>query len=234
MALGWAGGAARSNIQFRRAERQTALRARARRPITEVQQRTVTETAPQTPSPEVTNIFTEAMKRYQPGGQFGKRELALLGRAKKKALARGYQSAVTAGLAGTSVPEAMGAKFQEEVGEPTRLGLEDIRSQRLTDIMMAKAGYLGGLGRGGTTTVSQFGGGGGTMIPQFGGGGGDIIGRVEPYAPTRAPIQPATQPALQSPAIGPDVGRRNLPPGSFIRGDYYYPTSTRSVPQLAL
>ena len=201
--------------------------------------KTVTEVAPQAPSPEVLSLFEEAMKRYQPGGQFGKRELALLGRAKKKALARGYQSAVSAGLGGTSVPEAMGAKFQEEIGEPTRLGLEDVRTQRLNELMMAKAGYLGGVGTGGKTTMTATtaGGGGGGG----GGYGGGVFGRVEPTgswaglqqtspgwgAPTRTP----------APATTYRGAGANLPEGGRIIGNIYYPPQsrfTRNIPTLNL
>ena len=204
--------------------------------------KTVTEVAPQAPSPEVLALFEEAMKRYQPGGQFGKRELALLGRAKKKTLARGYQSAVSAGLGGTSVPEAMGAKFQEEIGEPTRLGLEDVRTQRLNELMMAKAGYLGGIGPGGktTTTATTAGGGGG-----YGGGyGGGVFGRVDPVG-TYAGLQ-RTSPGWGAMAPGNDPLRggttyrgagANLPEGGRIIGNIYYPPQsrfTRNVPTLNL
>ena len=213
--------------------------------------KTVTEVAPQAPSPEVLALFEEAMKRYQPGGQFGKRELALLGRAKKKSLARGYQSAVSAGLGGTSVPEAMGAKFQEEIGEPTRLGLEDVRTQRLNELMMAKAGYLGGVGRGGTTTTTATTAGGGGGSGGYGGGyGGGTFGRVEPTG-TWAGLQ-ATSPGWGAPSSlrdsfpGNDPLRAgsqyrgagaNLPEGGRIIGNIYYPPQsrfTRNIPTLNL
>jgi hypothetical protein len=104
----------------------------------------------------VTQLFAEAMKKFQPGGTFGKKEEAMLARAKKRYLASSAQRMVSAGLSGTTVPMAEEAKFQEEIGEPTRLGLEDVRTSRLNELLMSKAGYLGGLGgRTTTTTATQ-------------------------------------------------------------------------------
>ena len=57
-------------------------------------------------------------------------------------MASGQQRLVSAGLAGTTVGAGMEQRWEEERGIPERLRLEDIRTQRLTEAMAAKAGYM--------------------------------------------------------------------------------------------
>jgi hypothetical protein len=200
-------------------------------------------------------MFTEAMKKYQPGGEFGKREEALLARAKKKYLASQAQRAVSAGLGGTTVPATATAKFQEEVGEPTRLGLEQTRTQRLNELLMAKAGYMGGVearefGAAQRMRELEFGaaeqmrGLRASLLTQGGGGGRAVSGAVDPTG--RAEISPTDIGAIRArreaermataPPTGTEAGFRQIPKGGRIVGDYYFPPTrhTRNVPQLEL
>jgi hypothetical protein len=100
--------------------------------------------------PTVTNetlrMLDEIIERYRPGGEFGKPEEALLKRAKVKSLAGTAQDIVSSGLSGTTVGAGAGQAWEEEVGMPARLRLEDIRTQRLTEAMGAKAGYMERMG----------------------------------------------------------------------------------------
>lgn len=232
------GGQPRGFLSMYRQSLLTSGRAARSRTKT----RTTTEVAPQAPSPEVMDLFSKAMERYQPGGQFGRRELALLGRAKKKSLAKGYQSAVSAGLGGTSVPEAMGVKFEEEVGAPTRAGLEDVRSQRLNELLMSKAGYLGGLSGQKTTatTISkqqapqtQFGG-----LPIIGGGVGGSTGMsLTPDIQTPYYQRQAKHAATVAEINQPGFGAAQIPEGGRIIGGQYFPpvsSYTRNIPALNL
>ncbi len=91
---------------------------------------------------EITELLDKIIARYKPGGEFGKAELALLERAKTKSLASTAQGLVSAGLAGTTAGVGAGRKWEEEIGMPSRLRLEDIRTERLTQAMGAKAGYI--------------------------------------------------------------------------------------------
>ena len=91
---------------------------------------------------EITGLLDQIIERYKIGGEFGKAELALLNRAKTKSLASTMQGMVSAGLAGTTVPTGAGKKWEEEIGMPSRLRLEDIRTERLTGAMGAKAGFM--------------------------------------------------------------------------------------------
>ncbi len=93
-------------------------------------------------SSEILKLLDQVIAKYSPGGDFGKAETALLGRAKTKAMAKGEQSLVSAGLAGTTAGVGMGQKWEEEIGMPSKLKLEDTRTQRLMEAFMAKAGYM--------------------------------------------------------------------------------------------
>lgn len=91
---------------------------------------------------DIIALLDKIIARYKPGGEFGKPEEALLRRGKERSLAGTAQRLVSAGLAGTTAGAGAGRLWEEEVGMPTRLRLEDVRSQRLTEAMGAKAGYL--------------------------------------------------------------------------------------------
>jgi len=95
-----------------------------------------------TTSEDITKLLDQIIERYKPGGAFGKPEEALLQRAKTKSLAETAQGLVSSGLSGTTAGIGAGQKWEEEIGMPARLKLEDIRAQRLAEAMAAKAGYL--------------------------------------------------------------------------------------------
>lgn len=96
----------------------------------------------ETGTTEIMQLLDQIISRYKPGGGFGVPEEALLKRAKVKSLAGTAQQQVTSGLAGTTVGMGSGRLWEEEVGMPARLQLEDTRTQRLMEAMGAKAGYL--------------------------------------------------------------------------------------------
>lgn len=90
----------------------------------------------------VSEVLEKIIKQYQAGSEFGKGEKALLGRAKTKAMAGVGQQLVSAGLAGTTAGASAGQRWEEEIGMPARLKLEDVRVERLMQALLAKAGYL--------------------------------------------------------------------------------------------
>lgn len=101
--------------------------------------------APAAPAAGGMNAATlAAIKRakayYRPGGGFGKGVEAGLERGRVKAMASGMQHLVGAGLAGTTMAGGLGKRYEEEVGAPTRLSVEEQRAQALSGIEMAQAG----------------------------------------------------------------------------------------------
>ena len=91
---------------------------------------------------DINTLLDQIIQRYQPGGEFGKAALATLEQRKGKTLASQQQSLVSAGLSGTTIGAGLGSKFEQEIGTPFRLGVEEQRLGALTQAMQAKAGYL--------------------------------------------------------------------------------------------
>ncbi len=91
---------------------------------------------------DINTLLDEIIQRYQPGGGFGKAALGVLETRKGKTLAKQQQSLVSAGLGGSTIGAGFGKKFEEDVGTPFRLGVEEQRLGALTQAMQAKAGYL--------------------------------------------------------------------------------------------
>jgi hypothetical protein len=87
-------------------------------------------------------IYDDIIAQYQPGGSFGEGALALYEQGKTKAMATGMQNLVSSGLSNTTVAAGLPIKYEEEVGTPFRLQLEDLRQTRLADALMKKAGAV--------------------------------------------------------------------------------------------
>jgi hypothetical protein len=78
------------------------------------------------------DIYGEIIKRYGPGGTFMQGATAQIERGLEKAGARGYQDLVSAGLASTTMPSTLRGRLEEDIGQPARLRLEDLRMERLS------------------------------------------------------------------------------------------------------
>jgi hypothetical protein len=87
-------------------------------------------------------LLDEAIARYQPGGDFGSGALAQYEVGKRQALASGMQNLINSGLTNTTVAAGMDLKYEQEVGTPFRLQLEDLRMQNLTEAEQAKVGFI--------------------------------------------------------------------------------------------
>jgi hypothetical protein len=91
---------------------------------------------------QITAIYDEIINRYRPGGAFEATSLQQLEKQKSREVARETQQLISSGLYGTTVTGGLGRKFEEEVGAPARLKLEDIMMQRLSQAQIGKAGFL--------------------------------------------------------------------------------------------
>lgn len=87
-------------------------------------------------------IYDQIIESYQPGGAFEQATLSQLDRTKEKTLARGTQDLISSGLYNTSVRASQGSKFEEDIGAPTRLKMQDLQLQRLGGALGAKAGFI--------------------------------------------------------------------------------------------
>jgi len=88
------------------------------------------------------SIYDEIIKRYQPGGTFGKAALGQLETQKVRDVGRETQQMISSGLYGTTTTAGLPTKWEAEVGAPSRLRLEDIMMQRLSQAQIGKAGFI--------------------------------------------------------------------------------------------
>lgn len=91
---------------------------------------------------QIMSLSDQLASIYAPGGAFGAGHEAQLGRAKEKDVSSGMQALVGSGLAGTTQAAGLGKKWEEEVGAPARLKLEDLRMGRYADALSQKMGYM--------------------------------------------------------------------------------------------
>lgn len=89
-------------------------------------------------------ILDQAISRYQPGGGFGQGAMAQYEQGKQQGLASGMQNLVGSGLSNTTIAGTLPLAYEQEVGTPFRLQLEDMRMQNLTQAERAKTGFIEG------------------------------------------------------------------------------------------
>lgn len=87
-------------------------------------------------------IYDEIIKRYQPGGTFGKAALGQLEAQKTRDVGKETQQMISSGLYGTTTTAGLPTKWEAEVGAPSRLRLEDIMMERLSQAQIGKAGFI--------------------------------------------------------------------------------------------
>jgi len=87
-------------------------------------------------------LMDEIIGTYSPGGSFGAGTEAMIDRQKTKAIGQGTQSLISSGLYGSTMTAGLGTAFEEDVAMPTRLKLEDLRTQKYSDALGQKAGFV--------------------------------------------------------------------------------------------
>lgn len=87
-------------------------------------------------------IYDEIINRYQPGGSFGKAALGQLETQKKKDVGKQTQGLISSGLYGTTTATGLGKQWESDVGQPSRLRLEDLMMERLSQAQLGKASFL--------------------------------------------------------------------------------------------
>ena len=152
---------------------------------------------------QVSSLFAEAKKIYEPGGGFMAGTEAAISRGSKRAVASGVQQLASAGLAGTSIVGGLGKKYEEEVGMPTRARATTARLGALAGLLQAEAGATASLAtRYSTSPSTSYGGGGG-------GSGGfaprPATSKRQPMAATTPQAQPL--PRLNLPGVKRPSGR---------------------------
>jgi hypothetical protein len=79
---------------------------------------------------------------YAPGGSFGQGANAMYERGKTKNLATAGQNLISSGLGGTTISAGLPSKYEEEVGTPFKLQLQDLMTSKYAEAMGNKLGFL--------------------------------------------------------------------------------------------
>lgn len=90
---------------------------------------------------DITAIIEEAIKHYRPGGEFAGVRAEQLAEKKATIVPEMRAELVGRGLAGTTVGAAIPGRFEREVAKPWRTQTEMLRSARLMESILAKAGF---------------------------------------------------------------------------------------------
>lgn len=141
---------------------------------------------------EAMAIYDEIITRYQPGGGFGKAALGQLEKQKVRETGAGMQQLISSGLYGTTTAAGLGKQWEEEVGAPSRLKLEDIMMQRLSQAQVGKAGFMERR-QDVYPDVGALAGYAGQAAAAGGGGGGGVsrvYGGTQKWGTYGAPAQP--------------------------------------------
>lgn len=87
-------------------------------------------------------IWDNIVSQYRPGGGFGSGAMANYERGKVRDIGKASQALVSSGLYNTTMGAGLEKKYEEEVGTPFKLNLEDLRMQRYAQAMEGKAGFV--------------------------------------------------------------------------------------------
>lgn len=91
---------------------------------------------------EALGYYDQLVDIFSPGGDYGKSLEASLAIGKRGSVSTGMQNLVSSGMANTQMAAGLGTAFEQQVANPARLQLEDVRLQRLSEALMGKAGTL--------------------------------------------------------------------------------------------
>jgi hypothetical protein len=91
---------------------------------------------------ETRGIYEDIAGMFAPGGAFGRGYEAMLERTKKRDVASGAQALVGSGLYNTTQTAGLGKAWEEDVGMPSRMRLEDVRMEKYAGAKRDIAGLL--------------------------------------------------------------------------------------------
>jgi len=87
-------------------------------------------------------IYDQVASLYTPGGQYGQGAMASYERGKTRSRASAYQGLVNAGMANLTKGTGFDKSYEEEVGTPFRLNLNDMRTGAYGGALKDKAGFI--------------------------------------------------------------------------------------------
>ena len=91
---------------------------------------------------EILGVYGDIEKMYGPEGSYGAGAMAQYDREKFKSIENSKQDLVSRGLGGSTLETGLGKQYEEEVGNPFRLQLADMKMRGLDRAMTGKAGVM--------------------------------------------------------------------------------------------
>lgn len=91
---------------------------------------------------DIMKIVGEAIEQFRPGGVFAETRTKQLAEKKRVAIPQMQAGLVSRGLAGTTVAAAIPSRFEMEIAKPFETETEQLRSARLFEAILAKAGFM--------------------------------------------------------------------------------------------
>ena len=91
---------------------------------------------------EVRAMLDEVIGMYRPGGTYGQGVEKQLDIERTQALSSGGQALISSGLFNTTGFAGLSQQFEQQVGMPTRMKLEDLRMDRLQGALGQKAQFV--------------------------------------------------------------------------------------------
>jgi hypothetical protein len=91
---------------------------------------------------EIRGLYGEIINRYSSGGSFEAEALGQLGKQKTQDVGKYTQDMIGSGMYGTTQTAQLGSRWEQEIGAPSRLKLEDIMAQRLSGAQGDMASFI--------------------------------------------------------------------------------------------
>jgi hypothetical protein len=91
---------------------------------------------------DILSVIEEAISQYRPGGAFSQARAGQLAEKKATVIPKMYSGLISSGLGGTTVRQTVPTRFESEIAKPFETETELLRTQRLMEAIMAKAGIL--------------------------------------------------------------------------------------------
>lgn len=91
---------------------------------------------------DILSVIEQGIQQYSPGGTFAKARGEQLAEKKGRYIPSAISGLTKAGLSGTTVRSAIPTRFEQEVAKPFQTETELLRTERLMQAILAKAGLL--------------------------------------------------------------------------------------------
>lgn len=91
---------------------------------------------------DILKVIEETIQQYRPGGEFAVSRGQQLAEKRGTVIPEMYSGLISAGLGGTTIKQTVPTRFESEIAKPFQTETDLLRSQRLMEALLAKAGFM--------------------------------------------------------------------------------------------